>query len=116
MDAQPPPKSTKTKQKRKHTSDISRIRRRSSKSGNRSIGCTGNRLTSTQTKRRRGSTANVSSLELIPPPSTTKVVVEDGKFASNNHRIGRGARSRVKGRRVGDDRTISSDEYDTEDE
>ena len=51
-------------------------------------------------KRRRGSTANVSSLELIPPPSATKVVVEDGKFASNNHRIGRGARSRVKGRRV----------------
>jgi hypothetical protein len=54
-------------------------------------------------------------LELIPPPAT-KVLVEDGKFASNNHRIGRGARSRVKGRRVRDDRTISSDEYDTEDE
>lgn len=59
--------------------------------------------------------ANVSSLELIPPPAT-KVVAEDGKFASNNHRIERRARPRVKGRRVRDDRFSSSDEYDTKDE
>ena len=54
-------------------------------------------MTSAQTKSRRGSRANVSSLELIPPPAT-KVVVDNGKFASNNHRIGRGALSRVKER------------------
>jgi hypothetical protein len=105
---------TRTRQKRKRTSDSSRIRR-SSTSGNRSIGGTGNRLTSTRTKRMRGSMANVSSLELIPPPAT-KVVAEDGKFASNNHRIERRARPRVKGRRVRDDRFSSSDEYDTKDE